>query len=177
MKCFHVHYLIRASATEACARQGGWSHHWAERDTAQWRSLQAPRTLRKKEFFLVEGLRRCVLEGDVTKVLEAGATPWGWEGFATRGTEEGWENGQVSWSPASSNWGWYRGIPDGKKCVTQGNQCPGPILQWPCVSSSVTRKCPSHSAPTTSEDVDVPWELVEPSFSLSLFWPCKMDLK
>lgn len=95
MKCFHVHYLIRASATEACARQGGWSHHWAERDTAQWRSLQAPRTLRKKEFFLVEGLRRCVLEGDVTKVLEAGATPWGWEGFATRGTEEGRENGQA----------------------------------------------------------------------------------
>lgn len=39
------------------------------------RSLQAPRTLRKKEFFLVEGLRRCVLEGDVAKGLEAGPHP------------------------------------------------------------------------------------------------------
>lgn len=83
----------------------------------------------------------------------------------------------MSCSPASSSWGDTGAFLVEKKCVTQGNQCPGPILQWPCISSSVTWKCPSYSTPTTGEDVDVPWELIEPSFSPSLFWPCKMDLK
>lgn len=48
MKCFHVHYLIWASATEVCARQGGRPHH----SSVSWLAGKpwASGILRKKEF-------------------------------------------------------------------------------------------------------------------------------
>lgn len=52
MKCFHVHYLIRTSTTELCARQGGRPHGPSERgppmkEGGGEREMQAARTLRR----------------------------------------------------------------------------------------------------------------------------------
>lgn len=56
MKHFHVHYLIRASATELCARQGWWPHGSSERGppkkgVARKREMLAARTLKKEGIY------------------------------------------------------------------------------------------------------------------------------
>lgn len=67
MKHFHVHYLIRASATELCARQGRWPHGSSERGppkkgVARKREMLAAKLLRKKVFTLGEGLEDVLWE-------------------------------------------------------------------------------------------------------------------